>query len=150
MWSFLGFYAAQYGSFLPMFWGKPFGPIIKSQPWPLKMWPIRSPETSVTHYHSTLRNNPEERRSNIHRGGSLKSRRLMIFGGENNLLSFSSRRGRNWVFKYYRGADKSLARPDWKKKNNWKVAIFRPTRWSLLPRRDGQPSELFLSGLQKL
>jgi len=25
----------------------------------------------------------------------------------------------------YRGADKSLARPDWK--NNWKVAIFRPT-----------------------
>jgi len=33
----------------------------------------------------------------------------------------------------YRGADKSLARPDWK--NNWKVAIFRPTRRSLLPRR---------------
>ena len=35
----------------------------------------------------------------------------------------------------YRGADKSLARPDWK--NNWKVAIFRPTRKSLLPRRPG-------------
>ena len=34
----------------------------------------------------------------------------------------------------YRGADKCLARPDWKK-NNWKVAIFRPTRRSLLPRR---------------
>jgi len=33
------------------------------------------------------------------------------------------------------GADKSLARPDWK--NNWKVAIFRPTRRSLLPRRHG-------------
>jgi len=32
----------------------------------------------------------------------------------------------------YRGADKSLARPDWK--NNWKIAIFRRTR-SLLPRR---------------
>jgi len=33
---------------------------------------------------------------------------------------------------FYRGADKSLARPDWK--NNLKVAIFRPTRRSLLPR----------------
>ena len=38
------------------------------------------------------------------------------------------------VWYTYRGADKSLARPDWK--NNWKVAIFRPTR-SLLPRRPG-------------
>jgi len=42
---------------------------------------------------------------------------------------------------------------DWKE-NNWKVAIFRPTGRSLLPRRpgwtDGQPSEFFLSGLQKL
>ena len=51
----------------------------------------------------------------------------------------------------YRDADKSLGRPD--RKNNWKVAIFRPTR-SLLPRRpgwtDNQLSELFLSGLQKL
>ena len=36
----------------------------------------------------------------------------------------------------YRGADKSLARPDWKK-NNWKVAIFRPTRRSMLLRRPG-------------
>ena len=35
----------------------------------------------------------------------------------------------------YRGADKSLARPD--SKNNWNVAIFRPTRRSLLPRRPG-------------
>ena len=35
----------------------------------------------------------------------------------------------------YSGADKSLARPD--RKNNWKFAIFRPTRWSLLPRRSG-------------
>jgi len=38
-------------------------------------------------------------------------------------------------YKFYRGADKSLTRPDWK--NNWKVAIFRPTRMSLLPRRSG-------------
>jgi hypothetical protein len=35
----------------------------------------------------------------------------------------------------YRGADKSLARPDWK--NNWKFAIFLPTRRALLPRRPG-------------
>ena len=35
----------------------------------------------------------------------------------------------------YRGADKSLTRPDWK--NNWKVATFPPTRRWLLPRRPG-------------
>ena len=40
----------------------------------------------------------------------------------------------------YRGADKSLARPDWK--NNWKAAIFRPTRRSLLPRRPGWKDNL--------
>ena len=51
----------------------------------------------------------------------------------------------------YRVADKSLARPDWK--NNWKVAIFRQTRRSLLPRRPGWTDKcriFFLSGLQKL
>ena len=51
-----------------------------------------------------------------------------------------------------RGADKSLARPNWKKKN-WKFAIFRPTRRSLLPRRSGWTDKLlnffFFSGLQK-
>jgi hypothetical protein len=31
--------------------------------WPLKMGPIRCPETSVKNYHSTLRNTPEERKS---------------------------------------------------------------------------------------
>jgi hypothetical protein len=41
---------------------------------PLKMGPIRCPETSVKDYHSTLRNNKEERRTHQHRGGSLKSR----------------------------------------------------------------------------
>jgi hypothetical protein len=40
----------------------------------LKMGPIGFPETSVQNYHSTLRNIPEERRSNLHRGGSLISR----------------------------------------------------------------------------
>ena len=41
---------------------------------------------------------------------------------------------------------------DWK--NNWKVAIFRPTRRSLLPRRpgwrDNRLNFFFLTGLQKL
>ena len=41
---------------------------------------------------------------------------------------------------YYRGADKSLARSDWK--NNWKVAIFRSTRRSLLLRRPGWTEKL--------
>ena len=38
------------------------------------MGPIRCPETSVKDYRSTLRNNPEERRSYPHRDGSLTSR----------------------------------------------------------------------------
>ena len=49
------------------------------------------------------------------------------------------------------GADKSLARPDWK--NNWKGAIFRPTRRSLPPRRPGRMDKtlyFFLSGLRNL
>jgi len=41
----------------------------------------------------------------------------------------------------YRGADKSLTRPD-RKKNNWNVAIFRPTRRSLLPRGPGWTDRL--------
>ena len=44
------------------------------------------------------------------------------------------------ILVYIQGADKSLARPDWK--NKWKVAIFRPTRWSLLPRRPGWAGNL--------
>jgi hypothetical protein len=49
----------------------------KSYSWtscPLKMGPIGCLETSVQNYHSTLRNTPEERRSHLNRGGSLKSR----------------------------------------------------------------------------
>jgi hypothetical protein len=41
--------------------------------WPWKMRSIICPETTVTNYHSTLRKIPEERISNLHRGGSLKS-----------------------------------------------------------------------------
>jgi hypothetical protein len=42
--------------------------------WFSKMGPIGCPETSVRNYHSTLSNIPEERRSHLHRCGSLKSR----------------------------------------------------------------------------
>ena len=45
-----------------------------SDSWPVKMGPIRCPETSVNNYHTTPRNIPEERRSYQHRGGSLKLR----------------------------------------------------------------------------
>ena len=51
----------------------------------------------------------------------------------------------------YRGADKSLARPDWK--NNWKVANFSFNAEVIAAAEtwlDRQPSEFFLSGLQKL
>jgi hypothetical protein len=41
--------------------------------WPLKMGPICCPETSIKDYRATLRNIPEELRSQ-HRSGSLKSR----------------------------------------------------------------------------
>jgi len=40
-----------------------------------------------------------------------------------------------------RGVDKSLARPDWKKKI-WKFVIFHPTGKSLLPRRPGWTDNL--------
>ena len=36
------------------------------------MGPLGSLETSVSNYHHSLRNNPEERTSQLHRGGSLK------------------------------------------------------------------------------
>ena len=51
---------------------------------------------------------------------------------------------------FFTGTDKSLTRPHWK--NNWKVAIFRSTGRSLLPRRPGWTDKLlnFLSSLQKL
>jgi hypothetical protein len=40
------------------------------------MGPIGCPETSVTNYESTLRDIPEERRSHLHGGASLKSRKF--------------------------------------------------------------------------
>jgi hypothetical protein len=38
------------------------------------MGPIGCPETTVRNYHYSLRNNPEDRSSELLRGGSLKSR----------------------------------------------------------------------------
>ena len=42
---------------------------------PSKMGTMSCPETSVRNYRSTLRKNPEDGRSYIHRGGSLEFRR---------------------------------------------------------------------------
>jgi len=41
--------------------------------WNLRMGPIGCPETSVRNYHHSPRNDPEERSSQLLRGGSLKS-----------------------------------------------------------------------------
>jgi hypothetical protein len=38
--------------------------------WPLKMGPIRCPETSVKYFHPSLRNTPEESRSHQHQAGN--------------------------------------------------------------------------------
>jgi len=44
--------------------------------------------------------------------------------------------------RFYSSADKSLARPDLTEKNNRKVAIFRPTRRSMLPRTPGWTDDI--------
>jgi len=41
-----------------------------------------------------------------------------------------------------RVSDKSLARPNWK--HYWKVAIFRPTRTSLLQRKPGWKDSIMI------
>jgi hypothetical protein len=61
----LGCYAACSGNILPNL-EEPILPIFKRQEFlTLKMWPIGCPETSVKSYQYTLRNIPEEHRSNI-------------------------------------------------------------------------------------
>jgi hypothetical protein len=42
------------------------------------MGPTHCPETSVNNYHTTLCNTPEERRYHQHRGGSLKSMKIVV------------------------------------------------------------------------
>jgi hypothetical protein len=63
-----------------LFWLK--GSRIFLDPWILEPWswdPIACPKTSVINYHFSLRDDPEERSSQLLRGGSLKSHLSNIF-----------------------------------------------------------------------
>jgi hypothetical protein len=51
---------------------------LSQESWPLKMGPIGCPETSAMNYRCSLCNDPKERSSHLLRGGSLKSRRVII------------------------------------------------------------------------
>jgi hypothetical protein len=68
----LAYYAASNGNPLPTFWETVSVPSSRVK-MSFKMGTIRCPETSVKDYYSTLRNIPEERKSNQYRDGSLKS-----------------------------------------------------------------------------
>ena len=65
----LGHYAASSGNLLLTFWDILSVPSSGS----LRMGPIACPETSVRNYRYSLCNDPEERSSQLLRGGSLKS-----------------------------------------------------------------------------
>jgi hypothetical protein len=89
----------------------------KSLSWPLKMGPIGRPETSVRIYHYTLRNNPEERRSHLHRSGSLKSLMKYI------VRTAPSTQDRHSL--YVNMDSPSLV-------ENWRaLTVWVPTRWSM-------------------
>jgi hypothetical protein len=45
------------------------------------MGQMACPETSVNNYQSTLHNIPKEQRPHLHRGGSLKSRKIQLLCG---------------------------------------------------------------------
>jgi len=77
-WAFLDDYAASSGNFIPAFRENldslllTMGSILDS--WLLKLGTIGCPETSVSNYHHSLRNNiSEQRSSHLLRDGSLKS-----------------------------------------------------------------------------
>ena len=57
---------------------------------------IRCTETSVNSYHTAPRNNPEERRSHQHRGGSIKSRLIHLGGFQVQLWKQWLRRNTAW------------------------------------------------------
>jgi hypothetical protein len=73
----LGYYAASNGNFSPTFRttyrSHLQGSRIKKKYWPLKMWQIVCPKTSIINYQYSSRNNPEEHNSHVLQGGSLKS-----------------------------------------------------------------------------
>jgi len=52
------------------------------------MWPISCPETSVRNYHSRLRKIPDDCRSHLDGGGSLTSRKFLLFSIIFNLHAF--------------------------------------------------------------
>ena len=67
-------YAAYCGNSLPTFRVKLSVPFSR-----VKMEPIDCPETSVSNYHYMMPNIPEEHRSHVLRGGSLKSQKTDMF-----------------------------------------------------------------------
>ena len=70
----LGRYAAQIDSQLPTFRDNLSVSSSRiKQLWPLNTGPTGCPETSESNYQPTLRNIPEDQRSHLHRGGSLRS-----------------------------------------------------------------------------
>jgi hypothetical protein len=73
----LRYYASSKGNPLPTFRYDESVPASRGKKY-LKMGPIRCPETSVKHCHSTLCNNPEEGRSREHCGATLKSRKVKV------------------------------------------------------------------------
>ena len=67
----LGCYTANSGKFLTVL-GQRIGPILKGQE-SKKMGLIGCPQTSLSNYHCSLLNSPDERSSHLLCGGSLKS-----------------------------------------------------------------------------
>jgi hypothetical protein len=58
--------------------------------WPLKMRPIRCPETSVNNYHTTLRNIPEERRSYVCTPSDVTSSMTLPFPYSSSVICYDS------------------------------------------------------------
>jgi len=83
----LAYYTASSGNFLPTFQNNlsvPSSSVNKQ-----KMGQTGCPETSVSNYHRSQRNNPEDGSSHRLRGGSLKSRKIQVYSFViilNNLL----------------------------------------------------------------
>jgi hypothetical protein len=98
----VGYNAASSGNPLPTFRENisvPSSRIYSSwTSWPLKMGPIRCPETSVKDFHSTLRNTLEERRSHQHSDGSPKSRIVGDCYARWQLFLWSSQGERGYIF----------------------------------------------------
>ena len=81
----LEYYAASSDNPLPTFRGTTYRSHLQGSSFsswtsrPLKIGPIRCPETSVKDYHLTLRNIADERRSHQRRGGLIISQNVTCF-----------------------------------------------------------------------